>query len=270
MEDTAISTDASDILPGAGLLPDDTPETVVAGLPTTLIVGALEAQLATGKTGFTSTDYLAPILDSAAVLRQRYEGRPEVVASLDSSLRSILSRVVGRIQDEWDVDLTQVGLDPSSGSYYDDVLELYRFMVVDRLALGRELLAQVVVSARKRFAESYRKVVEKKNQTVAEARRVFVSFDDVVVWVSIPQIIEDLRGEGNWGFNFAESAQMLGATPGSLVSRISSVWNNDDFAERYCQPALVDENASVTSMNLQDRWMNDAPKKTDNQTETAE
>ena len=65
---------AIDILPSQGMLPDDRPETAVAGLPTTLIVAGLETQLASAASWYTQTDYLSPILDAAALIRERRSG----------------------------------------------------------------------------------------------------------------------------------------------------------------------------------------------------
>ena len=261
---------AIDILPSQGMLPDDRPETAVAGLPTTLIVAGLETQLASAASGYTQTDYLSPILDAAALIRERRSGDAASLEALDASIRQILGRVATAIEQEWGIDLNQLGLDASGGDYASDVLELYRFFVTERVRLGRDLLAQVILSARKRLVERYRKSVEKRNQTVAEARRVFQTFEDVVVWVSIPQILEDLRDEGNWGFDMADSLILLESDGATFLSRLAALWGDDDFAAKYCVPALSDENISGTGMVLQDRWMSESPKKTEPSEEPAE
>lgn len=244
-------------------------DATVAGLPMTLVVSGLEDQLVRADGDYTSTDYLSPVLDAVALLRQRHEEDGEALATLDSSLRRILGRVVGAIEQEWRIDLTQLGLDPDGADYAADVQELYRFFVVERLRYSRELLAQVVTTARKQLVERYRKAVEKKNQTVAEARRVFLNFDDVVVWVSMPQVLEDLRDEGAWGFDLADSLVLLGADGTGFLSRIASLWNPEDFAGMYCAPALGKKQISSTRIFLQDLWMAESPKKTE-ETEGAE
>jgi hypothetical protein len=250
-------------LVGSTFVVDDKPETAVAGLPMTLVVAGLEDQLAATGGSYTQTDYLTPVIDAVALLRQRHEDDAETLSTLDASLRQILSRVVSAIQQEWDVDLSQLGLDAGGADYSADVQELYRFFVVERLRYSRELVEQVVIAARKQLVERYRKAVEKKNQTVAEARRVFAGFDDVVIWISMPQILEDLRDEGAWGFDFADSLVLVGSDGSSFLARLASQWNPEEFASAYCAPALLPQNIAVTQMELQDRWMAESPKKTD-------
>ncbi len=250
-------------LVGSTFMVDDKPETAVAGLPMTLVVAGLENQLTAANGNYSQTDYLTPVIDAVALLRQRHEDDAETLTTLDASLRQILARVVSAIQQEWDIDLYQLGLDSGSADFAADVQELYRFFVVERLRYARELLEQVVVAARKQLVERYRKAVEKKNQTVAEARRVFAGFDDVVIWISMPQILEDLRTEGAWGFDFADSLVLVGSDGASFLSRLASQWNPEEFASAYCAPALSAQNVSVTQMELQDRWMAESPKKTD-------
>ena len=165
-------------LVGSTFVVDDRPETSVAGLPMTLVVSALEVQLARTGGDYNSTDYLTPVLDAVALLRQRHEEDGATLATLDASLRKILDRVATAIEQEWSIDLNQLGLDAESADYAADVQELYRFFVVERLRYARELLSQVILAARKQLVERYRKAVEKKNQTVAEARRVFANFDE--------------------------------------------------------------------------------------------
>lgn len=257
-------------LVGSTFVVDDRPETAVAGLPMTLVVSGLEDQLARAGGDYTNTDYLSPVLDAVALLRQRHEDDGEALSTLDSSLRRILGRVVGAIEQEWRIDLSQLGLDANGADYAADVQELYRFFVVERLRYSRELLAQVVTTARKQLVERYRKAVEKKNQTVAEARRVFANFDDVVVWVSMLQALEDLRDESNWGFDFADSLVLLGADGGTFLSRVAAQWNPENFASSFCAPALTEDQMVATRMNLQDWWMGESPKKTENDTENAE
>lgn len=258
-------------LVGSTFVVDDRPETSVAGLPMTLVVSGLEDQLAKSDGAYTGTDYLTPVVDAVALLRQRHEGDGTTLETLDASLRKILGRVATAIEQEWGVDLNQLGLDATSADYSSDIQELYRFFVVERLRYSRELLGQVILSARKQLIERYRKAVEKKNQTVAEARRVFSSFDDVVVWVSMPQILDDLRGEATWGFDFADSLVLLGADGGTFLSRLASQWNPEDFASRFCAYALNDEQTLTTRMELQDWWMGESPKKAEpDDTESAE
>ena len=248
----------------------DSPGSSVAGLPTTLIVAGLETQLAGGSSGYTQTDYLSPILDAAALIRERRSGDSETLDALQASLRSILNRIVTTIEQEWSIDLLQLGLDPESGDYSADVLELYRFFVTDRVRLGRELLSQVILSARKQLVERYRKSVEKRNQTVAEARRVFQNFEDVVIWVSMSQILDDLRDEGNWGFDMADSLILLELDGVTFLGRVASQWADTDFAARFCAPALAADNLLGSEMVLQDRWMSESPKKAETNEETTE
>jgi hypothetical protein len=257
-------------LVGSTFAVDDRPETSVAGLPMTLVVSALEDQLAKTGGNYNSTDYLTPVLDAVALLRQRHEGDGATLSTLDTSLRKILDRVATAIEQEWGIDLNQLGLSADSTDYAADVQELYRFFVVERVRYARELLSQVVLSARKQLIERYRKAVEKKNQTVAEARRVFANFDDVVIWVCMPQALEDLRDESNWGFDFADSLVLLGADGGTFLSRVAAQWNPENFASAFCAPALTEDQMVATRMNLQDWWMGESPKKTENDTENAE
>jgi hypothetical protein len=262
MTPSSNTTPAQELV-GSSFLIDDKPETTVAGLPMTLVVSGLEDQLARASGDYGNTDYLTPIIDAVALLRQRHEEDPETLQTLNASLRSILNRVASAIEQEWNVDLNQLGLDSDGADYAVDIQEMYRFFVVERVRYARELLGQVVVSARKQLVERYRKAVEKKNQTVAEARRVFAGFDDVVVWVSMPQILDDLHNEGSWGFDFADSLVLIGADGGTFLSRLASQWNPEDFASTFCAPALVEKQMAVTCMELQDRWMSESPKKTD-------
>lgn len=249
---------------------DDRPETSVAGLPMTLVVAGLEAQLAQ-QGGGAVADYLSPVFDAVALLRQRHEEDGAALATLDSSLRKILGRVVGALSDTWATDFLQLGLDPDGADYASDVQELYRFFVIDRQRHAQQLLSRVIYTARRQLVERYRKSVEKKNQTVAEARRVFSSFDDVVIWVSMPQILEDLRSEGAWGFDFADSLVLLGASPGTFLSRLAAQWNPEDFAADFCRLALSPDAAVATRLALQDWWMGESPKKTpDNEQESPE
>ena len=250
-------------LVGSTFMVNDKPETAVAGLPMTLIVAGLENQLATANGNYSSTDYLTPVIDAVQLLRQRHENDGETLSTLEDSLRKILGRVVEALQQEWNVDLMQLGLDPDGADYATDVQELYRFFIVERLRYSHDLLEQVIVAARKQLVDRYRKAVEKKNQTVAEARRVFAGFDDVVIWVSMPQILEDLRDEGEWGFDFVDSLVLVGGDGNTFLSRLASVWNPEDFACAFCAPALRPALISSTQMELQDRWMAESPKKID-------
>lgn len=232
----------------------------VAGLPTTLVVAGLEEQLSRAAEGYTSTDYLSPILDAAALLRERLSGDPESQGTVDSSVRRILTRTIERMQSEWGVDFSELGLDVDGDP--TAIVELYRILVCDRLQNARELLEQVITASRKGIVERYRKSVEKRNQTVSEARRVFAHFDDVVVWISMPQILSDLRSNPDWGFDIAESVVLLEST-GSILGTLAANWTCPEFAAAYCSPALVESNISVTEMLLRDNWLASSPKKTE-------
>jgi hypothetical protein len=249
-------------LPTDALLSDGHP---VAGLPTTLVVAGLEEQLSRASEGYTTTDYLSPILDAAALLRERYSGDPDSRSALDASVRRILARTVERMQAEWGVDFSELGLDVDGDPTV--IVELYRLLVCDRLQNARDLLEQVVTASRKRIVERYRKGVEKRNQTVSEARRVFAHFDDVVMWVSMSQILADLKNEPDWGFDIAESVVLLEAT-GSVLGVLASNWTCPEFASAYCAPALAEANISVTEMQLKDAWLASSPKKAAGDTTT--
>ena len=237
------------------------PEMSVAGLPTTLIVASLNTQLARGPEGYTETDYLSVIMNTVSMLRDRHAGDGELMAELNFAIRAIFSKVINAINTEWDIDLFQIALDPDSGSYESDVTELYRFFVTGRLQNARDLLLQIVINSRKRILEANRRTVDKRNQTIAEARRVFQSFDDVVIWMSIPQFLADLKADGGWNVDLRESLLMLDADSSALISRIATIWNLDDFAERFCNVAMTRANMSTTEMDLKTFWMEDAPKK---------
>jgi hypothetical protein len=249
------------IFPDLGLLINDNPETIVAGLPTTLIATALETQLKQTITGYSDVDYLSTILDSCNLLKQRLSGNADTLSALDSSLRKIFSRVLLTIETEFDVNFT---LNSYSQEYFSDILELYQFFVINRKDFGKELLFNIISNNKKNLIDRYRKDTEKKNQTIAEARKVFSSFDDVIIFVSIPQILEDFNQETNWSLNLKETLAELDLTDSKYFSEIfTSLWNPEDFAIRYCQPLFHSDNISNLEIYLQDEWLAYAPKKTE-------
>lgn len=250
------------ILPDLGMLADDHPETVIANLPSTLIVSALEDQLTKAANGYTDKDYLTPIVDATKMLSNKYSNDPEVVGSISTSLDTILSRVVSAISREWNTDFSQIGLDPDSPSYVQDVVELYRFFVVDRISLSIELLFHIIVSNRKKLVDQYRKSVEKKNQTVSEARRVFQQFEDVVIWIAMPQIFDDIKTSSAWDFSFEESLDALNVDYSSkFLYTLASMWMQPEFSSKYCAVALTDDNESFTESYIRNGWLTSAPKK---------
>lgn len=236
-------------------------EVAVAGLPTTLIVAGLEEQLARQTAGYSDTDYLTPLLDAVGVLRTRHAGDNDVLDELRSSANMILNRVVSTLEREWSLDLLQLGLDPESADYAADVLELYRFFVVDRAKLAEDLLYELILLDRRRIADRYRKAVEKRNQTVAEARRTFQNFDDVVVWIALPQLLEDMQAGLGWSVPLTDALNLLQADGAVFLSRAASLWGGDDFAAQFCDFFL--RQPQLSSIHLRARWMADAPKKTD-------
>ena len=262
MVDITTQDSLEGILPDQGMLADDHPETIIANLPSTLIVSALENQLTKALVGYTSVDYLSPIISATNVLSDRYKDDPEIVGSIAVSLDSILSRVVDTITKEWNIDFSQIGLDAGSPNYVQDVLELYRFFVVDRINLGMELIFHIIVSNRKRFVEQYRKSIEKKNQTVSEARRVFQQFEDVAIWVAMPQIFEDLKNTSAWEHSFHECLGMLMIDYSSkFLLNLAVQWPNDEFSNKYFLPVLSEETESYTMTCVQNWWLGTAAKK---------
>jgi hypothetical protein len=253
----------------AVVLDDDRPGVALASLPASLIVSGLVDQLARARSGYTPTDYLAPILSVVALLRERHRGDADVTDEIRSRLADILGAVVAAVADDWGADPFQLGLDPEGGDYAQNVAELYRFFVVDRMRNCRDLLFRCVVADRKRIADRYRRGVEKRNQTVAEARKVFQSFDDVVVWGAMPAVVAAFRDGATWSFGLQEVlARLGGGDPGSpgagYLAAASQAWTSADFASRYVAPALMEgEPATLTALGLGDRWLSEAPKKTE-------
>jgi hypothetical protein len=234
----------------------------VSGLPTTLIVIGLEEQLNKGKIGYTSIDYLSPILEAVALLKQRHKSENDILDSLNSHLEKILNRIVKTIELEWDIDLHQLGLDSDIIDHYiGDVLELYHFFILNRLTYSHEILSEIILSMRKKLFTNYRKSVIKKNQTISEARKFFLNFEDVVVWISIPQVLISLKNESNWGFNLEQSLLLLNIENSAFLSSLLTYWNPDDFIIRYCNSSFTDENILNTELFLQDWWLSITPKK---------
>jgi hypothetical protein len=259
------------ILPDLGMLADDHPETVIANLPSTLIVSALEDQLTKAANGYTDKDYLTPIVDATKMLSNKYSGDSDVVSSISTSLDAILSRVVSAISREWNTDFSQIGLDPNSPSYVQDVVELYRFFVVDRINLSIELLFHIIVSNRKKLVDQYRKSVEKKNQTVSEARRVFQQFEDVVIWIAMPQIFNDIKNSSAWDFSFEESLDVLNVDYSSkFLYTLASMWVQPEFSSKYCAVALTEDNELITESYIRNGWLTSAPKKAPDNTDNNE
>jgi len=263
MPDIAFAADETDL--DFDLLP---PDVALAGLPASLIVSGLESQLSRAASGYTPSDYLAPILDAVALLRRRHAGNSAVLSELSSHVSKILARVVDAVGHDWGVELSTLGLTPGTTSYEDDVLELYRFFVADRLEHARELTFQTILTDRRRLADRFRRAVEKRNQTVSEARRVFASFDDVVIWVSLPEILTTLREEPeSWSFDLAEALARLGGEPGvagaGFLAMAADTWLDRGFAARFVTPALSQAEELNTVLELRERWLATAQKKTE-------
>lgn len=246
----------------------ETADTTVAGLPTTLIVAGLTHQLSKGSFGYDNTDYLAPILDSVALIKERHSGDADRLDDIRAAVQKILGTVITTINREFDIDLYQLGVDPTAGDYESDVLDIYRFFVVDRLKNGRDLLARCVSDNRRQAAERYRKSVDRKNQTISEARRNFGTFEDVIIWSNMSKILENIKDETNWSSNFAESLQILSLESSPFLSRLANLWNPENFTNLYCSPALSGESRITTELDIQDWWLNVSPRK--KTTETSE
>lgn len=244
------------------ILPDPfQPGASPAGLPTSLIVAGLEDQLAKAAVGYTPADFLSPLLDARRLLLDRYAGDADIIAEVNASFYKIMARIVDVIQRELDVDFSQFGLEPGEADYPSDVLELYRFFVVDRMRNIHELVSQLVKLDRRRLSDRYRKVVEKRNQTVAEARRTFLNFDDVVIWVSMPSIVADMREYEEW-INLSGVLMHLEADGTTFLERASYSWLDESFAAKYIKPVFASAPSSIALVTkLQTRWMNESPKK---------
>ena len=238
------------------------PEMSVAGLPTTLIAAGLYRQLDMQPKDYTDTDYLTPLMDSVIMLRERHKDDVEILNNINSAIRLILDKIVIAINREFNIELGDFGVDRELGSYESDVRELYHFFIIARMSLARDLLAITISNSRRRYADMFRKSVEKRNQTTAEARRNLAQFDDVVIFVSIGQIVESLVNESNWGYNLSDSVQLLNLESSSLIMRIANYWDPDSFAEDFCKVALVPQNRSNTVIDLASWWFNASPKKT--------
>ena len=234
----------------------------LAALPATLIVSGLEEQLSLVASGYSQTDYLAPLLSAAALLRERHAGDPDVLSEVRTSFGRILGRVVDAVGLDSGLDMSQLGIDPAGADYAGDVYELYRFFVVDRMRNAADLAYHTVTADRRRLVERYRRAVEKKNQTVAEARRVFQSFDDVVVWVCMPEIVEGLRAESAPAGTLAEALGALELEGAPFLRGVA--WRFPDYAflGRYLAPAVSGGRASSgLATALRARWLEDSPKK---------
>jgi hypothetical protein len=234
----------------------------LARLPSTLVVSGLEDQLR-GPLGATAADYLTPLYDRLARVRALSADDEETLQEVSRKLGVVLDRVVRAIEAEVGLDLGQLGLSPDDGAYEADVLVLYHFFVCDRVSNAREVLFQLLEGDRRRIAERYRKTVEKKNQTVAQARRLFQSFDDVVVWLSVNLVLADLAAEPGWSFDLAHVLLLLGHDPAvpDLLTQLADAYGARDFAARYAAPALAPEVFLRTAYALRDRWSQEAPKK---------
>ena len=246
-----------------GLVSSEVPAGVsLAGLPATLIVSGLEDQLSQAALGYTETDYLAPILEAQALLTARHEGDPDTLGEVRDSFSRILSRVAGAIAADWGADLVDLGVDPGGADYAGDVYELYRFFVVDRRRNAEALLYGMVTLERRRLADRYRRTVVKKDQTVAEARRTFASFDDVVVWVCMPELLEDMRAERGPVGTLVDALGVLNLDGTTLLKSVAWKHPDDTFMSRYAAPLLVDRQQASVATALRGRWLEEAPKKT--------
>jgi hypothetical protein len=246
------------------LVDEDRPGVALASLPASLIVSGLMDQLSSAS-AYSQQDYLSPVLSAAALLRARHEEDGGTVSEVAAAVRDILSAVAAAVASDWGADLEQLGLDPQSPDYEQDVAELYRFFVLGRLDGARRMLYGLIRQDRRRFADLYRKTVEKRNQTTSEARKVFATFDDVVVWSSIPQILSSFAASDDWSFPLAEVLDRVGgpdaASPGFLAAA-SALWTSESFAARYAAPALARGDAiSATALALKDRWLTESPRK---------
>jgi hypothetical protein len=249
------------------VLDDDGATTSLAGLPASLIVSGLLSQLGRAASGYTETDFLTPIMNAAALLRDKHAGNQDVEVEIRRCLSEILGAVVSAVSADWGADLEQLGLEPGLSSYEDDVREMYRFFVIGRMQTCRDVLYHFISQDKRRLADRFRRAVEKRNQTTAEARRYFASFDDVVIWASMPSIVAEMRSHSSWSFPMSEVLELAGGaspgTPGAgFLSSAAQLWGATDFAARYVFPALVPGDATAaTIIDMRGRWVTSAPKK---------
>lgn len=247
----------------AGLIDPDVPPSVsLAGLPASLIITGLEDQLAQAASGYTDTDYLQPIVEALSLLREKYADDQDTMEEISASFGSVMRRVVEAVASDWGVDAGQLGLDPGAVTFIGDVTEIYRFFVVDRVRNAQEIVYASVLADRRRIADRYRKQVEKRNQTVAEARRFFASFDDVVVWSSIPSYLETMVAEGGPVGTLSDALATLRIDGAPFLRNAAWKFPDEGFAARYVAPAFRTKpgRAGITTL-LQGRWREDSPKK---------
>jgi hypothetical protein len=232
---------------------------LLAGLPTTLIISGLEEQLGKTSSGYSSTDYLSPVLDAVSLIRSRCED-PATSRDVNTAVRRILSSVVTAVEAEWGWDLSQLGFETDGSDYEGDVQELYEFFISDRVSNARDYIYASIVGDKRRIVERYKKSVEKRNQTVSEARRSY-QFDDVVVWVSLPRILADFGGgELMSPATMPEVLATLGVES-RLLGRLAGSAGHEYFAASYVRPVLVGALLQETIIELRTRWLADAPRK---------
>lgn len=240
-------------------------ETGQSSLPKALITASLNAQLANLDNNQSSLDHLTPILDAIRLIQNRDEEDVEIKAEMRECRRVILNSVVTALGKYWNADFLQLGMDPDSADFELDVRDLYRFLVVDREARSREMLFNYILLERRRLIERFKKGIEKKNQTVAEARRVFSSFEDVVIYFSIPKVLSAIYEgiEPEWGeMSIDGCIQLAGSDVSPILGHLAGVWGDPNFGRCYVSTSLNIANSVSTKLNLQTMWMKQCERKT--------
>ena len=240
----------------------------MARFPASLVVTSLIEQLSAAKTGYSGVDYLAMILERAAIARGRVAGDSESVAQMDVELRKILARVLEVVAADSGIDLEQLTEVVGEENYYDRVLEVYRFFCCDRLRNARALLFTIISGDRKGIADAFRRSTSKKDQTVQQARKTFVNFDDVLVFVSMPAIVSMVCKGGESSMTMEEVLDAIGdesgVPAGGVVREIAAAVTGGAFSAGFLAPLIVDPNIWVgTYMEMRDRWMASCQKKTE-------
>jgi hypothetical protein len=234
----------------------------VAGLPASLLVSGLSGQISRASQDYPQTNYLVPILDAVRFVRRRSDGG-QVLGELDSAVRRILFSVVERVERDWDFRVEDFGFDLSGEGGELDALELYEFFIAERVRNATELVYQTVVLERRRLANAYRKAVSKTDQTVSEARKTLLNFDDVIVWMSVPAIVSEMASGDSWSVGLGESLDRIGCSPSGegILSWMAGAWDDPTFSRRYAEPVLSGGGGAALVTAVRSRWLNEAEKK---------
>jgi len=239
------------------------PEVIAADFPSSMIVGSLEGQLEQAAQGYSPNDYLGPLLERMRLVRAKHDNDQAIMAPADEVVRRVLGRVSAQIEADLQIDLAQAGISAGSAGYEEDLEEVYAFSVTNRAANCLEVLRAAIYYNRKHFAAEYRAETDKKDQSIAQVRKILKSFDDVVIWSAMPLIVKQFSGDSAWSMPMAELLEYLGESPdpGSALLRLAEASPADDFASRYLAPALSERQISKTILKVREAWLAQAAKR---------